>query len=241
MAETVSTTSSTSETQMLFIHTVSSTGCTNCTEIVEDKIVQANKGPTFVANHEMDAPVNNLATYNQFHTASLQCNQQPGHNQWQVDNQQGSWVNTGVSFGCPISTTQQTEVRYGIHWANGDTSCGGFSCDHYDFLTVCVGGTNGTGGVCHDNTLGITLPGYTEPSWSQFMAIQDQHDLTNTATSGQNPTTDTRSVWNNNETLAHYGTEVTSNASYTIGSSVSTSMKLRGSGLQLSGTKMVIQ
>src|SRR6201996_4739751 len=143
MVETMSTTSSTSETQMLFINTTSSTACPNCTQLVEDKIVQPNKDATFIANHEMDANVNMKATYNQFHTASLQCNQQAGKLQWQIDNQQGSWVNTGITYGCPLSTTQQTEIRYGIHWTNGDTSCtGGFSTDHYDSLTVCVGGTN---------------------------------------------------------------------------------------------------
>lgn len=224
MVESVSTTSSTGETQMLFIHTTSSTACTTCTEIVEDKIAEPGQGATFIANNEMDAPVNMLATYDQFHTASLQCNQQTsgtGHGQWEIDNQQGSWVPTGITYGCPLSTTQQTEIRYGIHWTNGDTSCtGGFSCDSYDFLTVCVGGTNGTGGSCQDFNLGPTiLPGFTEPSWSQFMAIQDQIDLTNTATSGSNPTTGTRSVWNDNETLAFHGTEVTSSATYTIGGS----------------------
>ena len=231
MVQSVSTASSTSETQMLFIHTTDSTACTDCTELVEDKIVQPDQDKTFVANHEMDANVNMLATYNQFHTASLQCNQQAGHLQWQYDNQQGSWQNfpTPVTFGCPLSTTQQTEIRYGMHWVNGDTACSGFSCDHSDFLTVCVGGTNGTGGTCETtNFTTAILPGYTEPTWTQSIALQDQHDLTNTTQSGANPTTASRSVWNDNATLAYYGTEVTSSATYTITGTSSTSTSVLG-------------
>lgn len=241
MVESVSTTSSTGETQMLFIHTTSTTGCTNCTELVEDKIVQPNQGPTFVANHEMDTAVNMLATYNQWHTASLQCNQQSGTLQWEYDNQQGSWQHFSppITYGCPLSLTQQTEIRYGIHWVNGDTSCaGGFSCDHYDFLTVCVGGTLGTGGVCQDFTPGAVLPGYTEPTFSQSMALQDQHDLTNTVQSGSNPTTATRTVWNDNATLAHFGTEVTSSASYAIVAGLTPSMTMKGNRMQKSNMKI---
>jgi hypothetical protein len=240
MVESVSTTSSTGETQMLFIHGTSSTACTTCTELVEDKIVQPNQGPTFVANHEMDVNVNMLATFNQWHTASLQCNQQSGNPigsgtvagpQWQYDNQQGSWLNfnPSITYGCPLSTTQQTEARFGMHWANGDTSCtGGFSTDHYDFLTVCVGGTNGTGGTCQDFTVNKTLCGYTEPTFAQVLSLQDQHDLTNSTQSGVSPTTATRTVWNDNATLAHYGTEVTSSAAYTIGGGSPTSTGLVG-------------
>jgi hypothetical protein len=241
MVETVSTTASTSETQMNFIHTTDSTACTTCDELVEDKIVQPNQGAAFVANQEMDANVNILATFNQFHTASLQCNQQSGNPigggtvagpQWQYDNQQGSWqnFNPSITYGCPLSTSQQTEVRYGIHWSNGDTSCtGGFSCDHYDFLTVCVGGTNGTGGTCQTtNFTTAILPGFTELTWTQSIALQDQHDLTNTTQSGANPTTASRSVWNDNTTLAHFGTEVTSSATFTITGGSSTSTGLTG-------------
>jgi hypothetical protein len=188
----------------------------------------------------MDANVNMLATYNQFHTASLQCNQQAGNPigggtvsgpQWQYDNQQGSWnnFNPSITYGCPLSTTQQTEIRYGIHWTNGDTSCsGGFSCDHYDFLTVCVGGTNGTGGTCQDNVVNKTLPGYTEPSWAQSLIIQDQPDLTNTTTCATSPCTATRTILNNNVTLAHYGTELTSSATYTIGAITGSPIKGHG-------------
>lgn len=233
--QTTSTTSTTGTTQILYVHSTSSTGCTNCNEIVQDKIVSVDKGSTFLLNNEMDANVNMLATYNQFHTASLQCNQQ-GTPQWQIDNQQGSWQNTGITFGCPLSTTQQTEIRYGIHWTNGDTACSGFSCDHYDFLTICVGGTNGTGGTCQNNTLAVTLPGFTEPTWAQSLIIQDQPDLTNTTTCGTSPCTATRRVLNNNVTLAHFGTEVTSSATYTIGAITGSPIKGHG---KIAGTGVI--
>jgi hypothetical protein len=236
MVETMSTTATSGETQALFINTTSSSTCTTCTELVEDKIVQVNKGPTFVANHEMDANANMLTTYNQFHTASLQCNQQSGTLQWQYDNQQGSWKNfpTPIKFGCPLSLTQQTEIRYGIHWTNGDTSCSdstgsGYSKDTYDFLTVCVGGTNGTGGVCKDfPQTGLTLCGYHEPGFSQSVVVQDQHDMTNVGQCGANPCTANRQVWKDNVTLAFQGTSVTANASYTISSSAPPPVKLVG-------------
>jgi len=220
MVETMSTIASTGETQALFINTQSSAACPNCTQLTEDKVVQPDQGPACLANHEMDANINNLATYNQFHTASLQCNQQPGINQWQFDNQQGSWQNfsPAIIYGCPMSTTQQTEIRYSMHWANGDTSCaGGLSTDHYDALTICVGGTNGVGGACQDFAINRTLCGYAEPDWTQSMVIQDQPDATNTVECGANPVTNTRRVWNNNATASYYGTSVTQSATYTIG------------------------
>jgi hypothetical protein len=219
MTELMSTTSSTGSTQMLFVNSATSTACSDCTQLTQDKIVQVDKGPSCLLNNEMDSNVNMLATYNQFHTASLQCNQQSGTLQWQIDNQQGSWVNTGITFGCPLSTTQQTEIRYSMHWTNGDHGCaGGFSCDSYDTLTICVGGTLGTGGVCHDYNLGPRiLAGYTEPGFSQKLVLQDQPDMTNTTTCGANPATSTRSVWQDNATLSYYGTSTISSATYTIG------------------------
>lgn len=217
MKETLATTSSTGSTQALFINHPSSAACIDCTELVQDKIVKVDQGKTYLLNNEMDFAVNMKSTYNQWHTASLQCNQQ-GTPRWQYDNQQGSWQDTPgpITYGCPISTTQQTEIRYGMHWTNGDTSCsGGFSVDHYDFLTVCVGGTNGTGGTCKDFTINKTLCGFTEP-YPQEFSLQDQPDLTNTTTSGANPTQSVRSVWNDNGTLAYFGTEVTASATYNI-------------------------
>ncbi len=230
MLQTTSTTSSTGTTQLLYVNTTSSTACPNCTQLTQDKVVQVDKGKTFILNNEMDANINNLATWNQFHTASLQCNQQSSP-QWQYANQQGSWVNfsPSITYGCPLSTTQQTEIRWTMHWVNGDTSCsGGFSVDHYDTLTICLGGVNGVGGACNDYTINKTLCGYTEPSFSQSMAIQDQPDLTNTTTSGSNPTTATRKVWNNNVTASMFGTSVTSSATYTIGPVISGTTKITG-------------
>lgn len=247
MIETTSTTSSTGTTQMLYINTQSASACPTCTQLTEDKVVLPDQGPTFMLNQEMDSNINMLATYNQFHTASLQCNQQ-GSPQWQYDNQQGSWRNfpTPITYGCPLSTTQQTEIRYSIHWTNGDTSCtdstgSGYSTDHYDSLTVCVGGTNGTGGTCHDYPqTGLTLCGYHEPSFSQSIVIQDQPDLTNTTTSGHNPTTATRRVWNNNATASFFGTTVTASAAYAIVTPISPAVKFRGT-VTLSGSKVVLQ
>lgn len=238
MVETTSTTSSTGTTQMLYINTQSSSACPTCTQLTEDKVVLPDQGPTYMLNQEMDSNINMLATYNQFHTASLQCNQQGATKQWQYDNQQGSWQNfvPAITYGCPLSTTQQTEIRYSIHWANGDTSCtGGFSTDHYDSLTICVGGTNGTGGSCQDFTINKTLCGYTEPSFGQNIVIQDQPDLTNTTTSGHNPTTASRRVWNNNATASFFGTSVTANATYTIVPTLPPALKFRGT-VTLSGT-----
>jgi hypothetical protein len=239
MVETVSTTQSSGETQILFINGQSSAACPNCTMLAEDKVVQASQGPSFVANQEMDATNNNLATWNQWHTASLQCNQQAGNPigsgtvkgmQWQYDNQQGSWLNfnPSITYGCPLSTTQQTEIRYTIHWTNGDKSCGGFSTDHYDALTVCVGGSNGTGGICHDYVINKTLCGYSEPTFTQELGIQDQHDLTNTTQSGQNPTTAARSVWRDNVSIGYFGTTKTATATYTIGAGSPPTVIIKG-------------
>lgn len=244
MTEQTSTTSTSGSAQILYINTQSSTACPTCTELVEDKIVQVSNTPG-TQNNEMDANVNMLSTYNQFHTASLQCNQQPGKLQWQYDNQQGSWKNfpTPITKGCPVSSTQQVEIRYGIHWTNGDTSCSdstgsGYSTDHYDFLTVCVGGTNGTGGSCQDfPQTGLTLCGYHEPGFSQSVVIQDQQDMNTTGTCGANPCTVTRSVTKDNVTLAFFGTSVTANASYTISSSVPPPVKLIGKSVMAGQVK----
>lgn len=235
MTETTSTTSTSGSAQILYINTQSSSACTTCDELVEDKVVTVSSIPA-MQNNEMDANANMLTTYNQFHTASLQANQQPGKMQWQYDNQQGSWKDfpTPITFGVPLSATQQTEIRYGIHWTNGDTSCtdstgSGYSTDTYDFLTVCVGGTNGTGGVCKTtNFTGLTLCGYHEPGFSQSIVIQDQHDMNTTGTCGSNPCTATRSVYMDNVTLAFKNTSTISSATYTISLTAPPPAKLAG-------------
>lgn len=212
MAESISTTSSTGETQMLNIYTGAS--CDNCTMLAEDKIVQPTQGSTYIANNEMDVSMYD-STDARMHMGGLQCNQQAGTLQWQIDNQQGSWQDTGITFGCPLSTTQQTHVGYTMHWVPGDTGCGGYGCDYYDTLTITVGGVSNT------YSLGKTLEAYTEPGWASYVGNQDQIDLTNTTTSGANPTTAGRSVWNNNVTAGYYGTTVTGSAIYTISNSAS--------------------
>lgn len=249
MVESMSTNINTSSTQMLFIHNVSSTSCPNCTEIVQDKITQPDHDKTALENNEMDLN-NNQTAQNAFHTASLQCNQQSGTLAWQVDNQQGSWVTvTGANFGCPMSTTQQTEIRYGMHWSNSDTSCTGpggthVPCDHYDFLTVCVGGSQGQGGTCHDYgpplmNAGspIILAADNNKSWPVQLGQQDQPDTVKTAA----PVTVVRKVWNNNGTLAYYGTESTATGTYTIGAPVTaTPFTMGGNQMQLGGSKLII-
>lgn len=244
-------------TQMLFTYHQSTSACPDCTELIQDKITQPGQDKTKLENNEMDLNVN-VPAHSLFHTASLQCNQQAGTLQWQVDNQCCSWVNTGVTYGCPMSTTQQTEIRYGIHWDNADTSCsvciGGppcttyhTSCDHYDFLTVCVGGSQGQGGVCKDFGNPLTNPATGNPivlaanpneaGWPVQATQQDQPDTVSTTTS----LTVTRKVWNNNGTLAYHGTETTAQATYTIGAPpASTPMKMGGNWEQLGGTKLVI-
>jgi hypothetical protein len=212
MVEGISTTSSTGETQMLNIYTGAS--CDSCTMLAEDKTVQPSQGSTYIANNEMDVSMND-STDARLHMGGLQCNQQSGTLQWQVNNEQGSWQNTGITFGCPLSTTQPTHVGFTMHWTPGDTGCGGYGCDSYDSLTITVGGVSNT------YSLGKTLEAYTEPGWSSYVGNQDQIDLTNTTASGANPTTAARSVWNNNVTAGYYGTTVTGSAAYTISPSAS--------------------
>lgn len=258
MVESMTTTNNTGSTQMLFIQNRDSSACPNCTEIVQDKITQPDHDKTALENNEMDLN-NNQNPQNTFHTASLQCNQQAGTLAWQVDNQQGSWVTVdGATFGCPLSTTQQTEIRYGMHWDNSDTSCTvtitnpspppatlvkNVPCDHYDFLTVCVGGSQGQGGTCHDYTnlqhsgSAIILAADWHKGWGTQMAQQDQPDTVKTAA----PVTVVRRVWNNNGTLAYYGTETTASATYTIGAPPTASpYRVGGSNMQIGGSHLVI-
>lgn len=203
----LSTTSATGTTQALFIWTSAAGACSDCTMLAHDVIYKPDQGATYILNNELDANFTEPG-FAQQHSASLQCNQQ-GTPQWQIDNQQGSWQNTGFSYGCPNSTSQPTEARLTMHWANGDTACSGFSCDHYDLLTVCVGGT------CQDKVLNVTLPGYTEP-WGNVVITQHQPDLTNTTTSGANPTTAGRTIYQDNVTVGYYSTLATGSATFTI-------------------------
>jgi Chitobiase/beta-hexosaminidase C-terminal domain len=203
MTETVSTTASSSETQILYIY--AGPACDNCTTIAQDKWVKAVGGSTIIANNELDMYQND-SSRSRLHMFGLQCNQQAGIMQWQIDNQQGSWQNTGITLGCPLSTSSYTHIVYEGHWINGDTGCtGGYGCNYYDALTI-----NGT-----RFTLGVTLPAYTEAGWASVCGLQDQIDLTNTSQSGSNPTTGGRSIQSENVGCG-FGSSATDSAAYTI-------------------------
>jgi hypothetical protein len=191
--------------QALFVHTTPAPTCSNCTWLAHDVIFLPTAGATVIENNEADANFTLPAQGNAEHSASLQCNQQAGTEQWQVDNQQGAWQDTHVTYGCPNSLTQETEARLDVSWTNGDTSCGGFTCDHYNTLTVCIIG----GGGCQSFTLGITLPGFTE-TFGNVMITQHQPDLTGSTSPGG------RQVFQDNVTAGFFGTAVTGSAAYTI-------------------------
>ena len=206
-----STTQSSSENQILFVNTQVGAGGA-ATMLAEDEIIEPSQGSTYVANQEADVNLNDSTqSPPRYHALGWQCNQQSGTLQWQVDNQQGSWqtISPPITFGCPLSTTQATEIRTSMHWTNGDTGCGGYGCDQYDQATICVGGT------CNTYSLGTTLEAYTE-TWGDIMIIQDQTDLTNTTQSGANPTTSTRTITQDNMAAGVYSTMVTATAGYTI-------------------------
>src|SRR6185437_7776222 len=98
---------------------------------------------------------------------------------WQIDSDGGTgWVNTGISAGCPISTTAFTHVALEAHWVNGDTSGPhGKGYTVYDALTV-----NGT-------RYPLTSMGGQPNSATTFgpaIGNQGQIDLTNTVKSGHN-------------------------------------------------------
>lgn len=190
----LSTTSSTSETQTLFVYT--GPGCDNCTELVEDKWIEPTQGSTFIANNEADIYQFDH-TRGIEHMAGLQCNQQAGTLQWQVDSGDGTgWHNTGVTAACPLPTTSYTHVELKTHWINGDTGCtGGHGCLTYDWLRI-----NGT-----QYNLNLSY-GNGTTSFSSIVGNQDQIDLTNTTTSGQNPTTAARNLQLDNVS-AGYGDE----------------------------------
>ena len=191
--------------QALFVNTTPAPTCADCTWLAHDVIFKPTAGSTVIENNEADANFTLPAHGNAEHSASLQCNQQSGTLQWQIDNQQGAWQDTGFTWGCPNSTTFFTEARLDVYWTNGDTSCSGFTCDHYDVLTVCIIG----GGGCESTTLGITLPGFTE-SFGNVMIVQHQPDLTSSTSPGG------RAVTQDNVTVGFKGTEVTASAAYVI-------------------------
>jgi len=207
----VSTTASSSETQQLFIYTDHTTACQNADMLVEDKTIQAGQNQTFIANNELDAFLFDTAHHIEY-MAGLQCDQQSGTMQWQLDSGDGTgWHNTGIA--CNISATSPTHVSLITTRDIGGTGCtGGRGCLHYK--TLCVNGTC----TALNTDLGLeALPS----TWSDAVGNQDQIDLTNTATSGQNPTTGTRQVWDNNITAGYSSSLITSSATYTISGTAS--------------------
>lgn len=204
MIESLSTTASSGETQQLYIF--AAPPCASCTLLAQDKTIQPSGDPRFIANNEMDAYLYDPIDQKEM-MCGLQCNQQNRWRQWQVDSGAGTgWQNTGIRTGCPLSTTTPTHISLTCHRVPDDTGCGGRGCVYYDDLCV--------NGAC--TALNIAQPLKNNPGRYKAMGNQDQIDLTNTRTSGQNPTTATRSVWNNNVSAGYYGSTVTASASFTI-------------------------
>lgn len=204
MIESLSTTASSGETQQLYIF--GGPGCSSCTLLAQDKAIQPSGDERFVANNEMDAYLYDPVDQKEM-MCGLQCNQQHRWLQWQVDSGAGTgWQDTGIRTGCPLSTTNPTHVSLTCHRVLDYTGCGGRGCVYYDDLCV--------NGQCF--SLNIAQPLKNNPGRYKAMGLQDQIDLTNTRTSGTNPTTATRSVWNNNVSAGYYGTTITASGSWTI-------------------------
>lgn len=193
-----------------FLYTLGGSGCDSCTKITQDKCVMPVNGAN-MQNYEMDVWSYD-GTRKRLHMIGLQCNQQNGTKQWQIDNEQGSWQNTGVTDGCPLTTTPPatngcpagyTHVVIEAHWAIGDTGCGGLGCDHYDVLTI-------NGNV---HVLNRTLES-DNPNWGSACAQQDQLDLNGGGTPA-NPKTAGEKIIHNNVTCS-FATQGTSSATYTF-------------------------
>ena len=176
MAESESTTSSTGTTEMLFVYTGPSSD--SSTYMAQHLVIQPTEGSTYLLNNEIDMFLLDT-THDKEIMFGLQANQQSGTLQWQIDNT-GSWQNTGIATNVPLPTTAPTTVDYTAHRILGDTGCGGLGCNYYDAL--CINGS------C--TALNKTLESAALPSgWSGGVGNQQQPDLTNTTTSGANPTT----------------------------------------------------
>ena len=204
MTESLSTSASSGETQQLFIF--GGPGCYNCTLLAQDKTVQPSDDARSVANNEMDAYLYDPVDQKEM-MCGLQCNQQHRWLQWQVDSGSGAgWQDTGIRTGCPLSTTNPTHLSLTCHRVPDDTGCGGRGCVYYDDL--CVNGS------C--SALNIAQPLKDNPGRYKAMGIQDQIDLTNSRSSGVNPTSATRRVWNNNVSAGYYGTAITGSGTWIV-------------------------
>ena len=179
MNESVSTTATRGETQILYVF--AGPGCDDCTTITEDKWIEPTGDPNAIANNELD-----MYQFDHTHLKKrmfgLQCNQQQGTMQWQVHNVGGGyWVNTGIRDHCPLPTDEYTHIVYRGHWIIGDTGCGGMGCNYYDSLTI-----NGK-----TYPLGMKMAATTvNPHWRSICGSQDQIDLRSaqggTLTGGRN-------------------------------------------------------
>jgi hypothetical protein len=176
-------------------------GCDSCTHQTQHFRVEPVQN-THMQNIEVDMWQND-ATRNIEHAGSLQCNQQPGKDQWQIDNQQGSWQNTGITDHCPLPTGVYTDVVLADHWTIGDTGCGGLGCTTFDYIMV--------NGVKH--TIGTSLEN-DNPGWGSGCANQKQLDL-NPGSTSSNPFTASENIQQDNNTCS-FGTTTTGSAAYTI-------------------------
>lgn len=176
-------------------------GCDSCTHQTQHFKVEPVQN-THMQNIEVDMWQND-ATRNIEHAGSLQCNQQPGKLQWQIDNQQGSWQNTGITDHCPLPTGVYTDVVLEDHWTIGDTGCGGLGCTVFDFLII--------NGVKH--AINVSLEN-DNPGWGSGCANQKQLDL-NPGSTTSNPFTASENIQQDNTTCS-FGTTTTGSAAYTI-------------------------
>lgn len=200
----VSTTASSGQTQALFPYF--GPGCDNCDYFAQDKYVEANGGKGIVVAQEMDFFMYDH-TRGKNLQIGLQCNL-AGTAQWQRDNVGGAgWQNLGITQDCPLPETTFAHIGWDAHRIIGDTGCGGPGCIYYDHLTL--------DGTLY--TINATAP-MTSTTYRSIVGNQDQVDLTNTATSGSNPTTGGRKVQKNNIAAAIGAPSAITSATYTISS-----------------------
>lgn len=166
--------SGTSGTPQILV-TLGGSGCDSCTEIIQDKWIKPIDSDSGVMNHEHDA-WHNDGTRNRLHMIGWQCNQQSAYLQWQYDNEQGSWQNTGIKDSCPLSTALWTHFRVHASWTIGDTGCGGLGCTNYDWFEVCQASSPNAGCVMRHYALNKQLEN-DNPGWGAGCADQDQVDL----------------------------------------------------------------
>jgi hypothetical protein len=187
-------------TQILIPFTTEA-GNTNNTAIAQHKIFSTTTPSTISQNIEIDSEsldndpahqVNGSTTIS--HNFGYQCEQasdtgHPGH--WTVaggdETGADEFFDTGITFGCPVSLTQPTEISTQGHWIIGDTGCGptagaGLGCMHYDSMTI-----NGTvfplSGVTFCSSCGFAsgVLSNEASTFVSFFGSQDQLDIGATA------------------------------------------------------------